>query len=82
MHLAVAAEFDADASQPGGGLTLRAPDAQVRATTVDRIVEDRGEPGAGADHVALTVTRPLQPLFRYEVGGTLGGGNLRVAAGT
>lgn len=39
--------------------------------------EDWGEPGRD-DRFRLVVTKPLDPLFRYESGGTLSGGNLEV----
>lgn len=40
---------------------------------------DNGEPGS-ADSVNLLVTQPLNPLFRYESGGVLAGGNVKVQA--
>jgi serine protease AprX len=40
-------------------------------------VVDRGEPGRD-DSFRLIVTRDLNPLYRYETGGTLGGGNIQV----
>jgi hypothetical protein len=42
-------------------------------------VADHGEPGRD-DRFRLTVTRDLDPLYRYETGGTLGGGNIEVRA--
>ena len=40
-------------------------------------VVDNGEPGTG-DGFNLVVTRPLDPLYRYESAGTLSGGNIKV----
>lgn len=40
---------------------------------------DNGEPGS-ADSVNLLVTQPLNALFRYESGGVLAGGNVKVRA--
>ena len=40
---------------------------------------DHGEPGSN-DSFSLVVTQPLDPLFRYESGGTLSGGNVKVQA--
>ncbi len=66
----------------GDGATIEGP-ATVDGESGHRyrlVVEDRGEPGRDLDTFDLIVTRPLDPLFRYVVSGTLGGGNLRVAA--
>ena len=41
---------------------------------------DNGEPGR-SDTFHLTVTRPTNPLYRYETDGTLAGGNLQVRPG-
>jgi serine protease AprX len=41
------------------------------------VAVDNGEPGS-ADTFSLVVTKPTQPLFRYESGGTLSGGNIKV----
>jgi hypothetical protein len=41
---------------------------------------DRGEPGR-SDTFHLTVTKPTNPLYRYETAGTLAGGNLQVRPG-
>lgn len=38
---------------------------------------DNGEPGS-SDTFHLLVTQPLNPLYRYETQGTLGGGNIQV----
>lgn len=43
-------------------------------------VTDGGTPGRDADRFRLIVTHPLQLLYRYEVDGLLGGGNLQVRA--
>jgi hypothetical protein len=42
-------------------------------------VVDNGEPGS-SDGFNIVVTQPLNPLFRYESNGTLGGGNVTVQA--
>jgi serine protease AprX len=44
-------------------------------------VQDGGTPGRGADHLELRVTSPLGLVVRYEVAGSLGGGNVQVRAG-
>jgi serine protease AprX len=44
-------------------------------------VADNGEPGRLNDTFQVVVTHPLNLLYRYEVSGTLQGGNLQVAAG-
>ncbi|MBI4729222.1 MAG: S8 family serine peptidase [Acidobacteria bacterium] len=44
-------------------------------------VTDNGSPGKNRDTMRLVLTRPLDPTFRYETQGTLGGGNLKVSAG-
>ena len=41
---------------------------------------DNGEPGR-SDTFHLTVTKPTNPLYRYESGGTLSGGNVQVKPG-
>ena len=41
------------------------------------VVTDNGEPGS-SDTISLVVTKDADAIFRYETGGTLGGGNIQV----
>jgi serine protease AprX len=64
----------------GSTAVVRGP-ASVDGTTGYRFrleIEDLGTPGRDADRFRLVVTSPLRPLYRYEVAGTIGGGNLVV----
>jgi serine protease AprX len=63
----------------GNRATVKGP-ATVNGNTGYRFeltAIDNGEPGS-ADSVNLLVTQPLNPLFRYESGGVLAGGNVKV----
>jgi hypothetical protein len=67
----------------GSSATITGP-AVVNGTAGYRYrieASDNGEPGRFSDTIEVVVTHPLNVLYRYEVGGTLQGGNLQVAAG-
>lgn len=63
----------------GNSATVKGP-AKYNGETGYRfelVVTDNGEPGSG-DTLNLVVTKDGDPIFRYETGGTLSGGNIQV----
>ncbi|MDQ1687547.1 MAG: serine protease AprX [Frankiaceae bacterium] len=44
-------------------------------------VTDNGEPGKDHDTARLTVTKPTDPMWKLDTGGTVGGGNYQVSVG-
>ena len=60
-----------------GTLTAFVPGPQAEGYRFTLTVTDSGRD----DDVRLVVTRPVDPLWKLDTGGTLGGGNLHVRVG-